>query len=336
MRYLLAILLLSNSYFLFAQTESLFDYLDAHADSLQFHLETDYRKLIRSKREKEFQPCLLRIVAGERTMEFPGKVRARGHIRLEVCSLPSLKIKLKKKGLRLEGFTDSLNKLKLIQQCSDGDVGLGYLQRERLAYQLWDSLGDHGHRTIPLHLRPRQKPERGKYVAPDVRALLIEEEKQLEARYGGRVLRTARASAGTLDSIAYAKLCLFNYLILNTDWAIYNLHNVEILALRNSRPIPIPYDFDYSGFVSTTYSLPNEQLDIKTVQEPHFLGRKVTPAALQIAAADFITRETAVRHLILTTDLLGKRDRKRILRRLDAFYEILHDEQDLLRLLRNG
>ena len=68
-------------------------------------------------------------------------------------------------------------------------------------------------------------------------------------------------------------MSVFQYMIGNTDWSIKALHNIKLITFDNSRrPIPIPYDFDQSGLVNASYTLPAEHLQIKSVRERVYNG----------------------------------------------------------------
>lgn len=304
---------------------SLFDSLETSGDTLVFQLDTDWRKLHNNKKKKAYQPLKLTVSGSKFTVSLPGRIRTRGNVRLAVCDNPSLKIKLDKEALLRAGFS-ALNDLKIVQQCKNSSLGLGYLRRERLAYELHAVYSQHHHRTVPIILRFPDRKE--------VQAFLIEEEDQFAARYG-QVLEPEIASTRGLHRPTYVNLCLFNYLVLNTDWQIFNLHNVELIADTTSgRLIPIPYDFDYSGFVATSYSVPREGLNLSSVQIPYWLGRNVTEEELRAGAAHFIDKRAEAEALIRNyPDLIGK-ERKRLLKRLADFHKVIGDERKLLRLLR--
>ncbi|MEO0734088.1 MAG: hypothetical protein AAFZ52_14730 [Bacteroidota bacterium] len=308
---------------------SLFDSLHASEAPYRIELATDWKKLIRRKADKAYQPLTLRVYGlGETPLEFPGRVRPRGHIRLSVCAYPSLKIKLKKEGLRKAGFSD-LNDLKLVLQCSSGEVGVGYHRREKLVYRLHAVYSDHTHRIVPIQLATTGSRQ------DSLRAFFIEDEEQIAARYGGRILAAKKLSVGALEREAYVNMCLFNYLILNTDWAVFNLHNVEFVTAGDSRDlICIPYDFDYSGFVGTGYAVPQPQLNLHSIYEPKWLGRGVTPEELLTAAAHFRERREAAVALIKTYPGLTSANQRRLLKRLEDFYRLLDKEKLLLKLLK--
>ncbi|MBB4078211.1 hypothetical protein GGR28_000812 [Lewinella aquimaris] len=310
MRYLFCWLLIGSLYA--GAQPSLFDELWECNDTVTIALETNTKRLLRNKKEKSYQPATVHI--NGRTLS--GRVRSRGHIRLEVCRFPSLKIKLDKTALDSLGFTE-LNDLKLVVQCSSHSAAEGYLRREKLIYDLHAMVSRYHHRTIPVHL----------YLGDRIlEAFLVEAEEQLAARYGAIVVESDQVSTRGLQREAYLNMCLFNYMVLNTDWNVFNLHNVECLQLTESRElIPIPYDFDYSGVVGTTYAVPHDAHNLRSVQQPKWLGRHVTEEELSAALLPFLdARARMVDHVNSCHDL-HPGHQKRILDRLTEFYELIEN-----------
>jgi hypothetical protein len=327
MRSSLTCVLLFFTVLLVAQA-SLFDELHQQGNVVDVALDTDWKNLLRNKRKKQYQPLRMTVYGLGDTLLFTGRIRSRGNIRLEVCQNPSLKIKLKKSQLRAAGFSD-LNDLKFVLQCSRGSAGEGYSIREQLVYELHAIYSDNYHRVVPLQVTPTQEPDQ------KLRAFMVEDEEQLAERYEGNVLKTKRASSAGLNRDAYVNMCLFNFLILNTDWHIANLHNVEFVAKKGElKMIPIPYDFDYSGFVGTSYAVPRDELDIGSIYVPTWLGKDVTPEELSAACAHFQSRQEAATKFLENYPGLDNRSRKRLLRRMKDFYDLLASEKKLMRLLR--
>lgn len=328
MRYLLVLFLpILTTVSLFAQS-SLFDVLHSRVDSVVIRLDTDWKSLMRGKQKKAYQPVVINISGLGEPLRFSGRIRSRGHVRLEACSNPSLKIKLNKEELVVAGFS-KLNDLKLVLQCSNGDVGNNYLVLEKLVYDLHGLYSEYYHRVCPLTLLP--VPEEDSPIS----AFLVEAEEQLAERYKGQLLDTKRASTRGLQREAYVNMCLFNYLVLNTDWHVFNLHNVEFLSPKGSTDIiPIPYDFDYAGFVNTSYAIPREELGISSVQVPRFLGKYVTEEEIRAAAEHFLARRPAAEAFLRDHPEINERDRRRLIKRLENFYEEIGSEKKLLRLIR--
>lgn len=307
---------------------SLFDELHQRGDSIKIALDTDWKQLIRQKAKKQYQPLTMTVSGLGEPLTFTGRVRSRGNVRLEVCQYPSLKIKLKKAQLRAAGFSN-LNDLKFVLQCSNSSTGAGYSIREQLVYDLHAVYSENHHRIVPMSLRPTEDK------SLVLRAFMVEDEEQLAARYEGSILKAKRASSGGLNRAAYVNMCLFNYLILNTDWFVYNLHNVEFVSKKGAiKLIPIPYDFDYSGFVGTSYAVPREELDLASIYVPMWLGKAVTPDELRATCAHFMAQRQTAEALITSYPELDKRSRKRLLKRLEVFYDLLENEKRLMRLLK--
>lgn len=305
---------------------SLFDSLYRSGDEIIVNLDTDWKRLMRKKKNKEYQPTRVAFANGDWQVAVAGKVRTRGHARLEACQYPSLKIKLKKDSLVAAGFS-KLNDLKMVLQCTPRALGEDYLRREKLVYELHSIVSDYTHRTIPAKLIVS--------TGDTISAFFVEAEEQLAAHYGSRVLESDRVSARGLHRPSYVNLCLFNYMILNCDWNIFNLHNVEFINPDSTLDlIPIPYDFDYSGFVGTSYSMPHESLGIKTVYEPLFLGRNITEEELKPVAQYYLTRRAELTQKLDEFPDLPPAERKRLNRRLENFFKTIENEKSLLRLLK--
>ena len=322
-----ALLLLAVLYFSALSAQgSLFDALHAESAGIEIRLETDWRKLVRTKKKKTYQPVVVTVTVGGKSHIFNGKLRSRGNVRLEVCQNPSLKLKLKKEELAAAGFND-LNDLKFVLQCSAGAQGLGYLSREQAVYDLHAVYSDYTHRTVPVSLNLNDKET--------ISAFLIEDQEQIAARLNARVLETRKLSTRGLRRTAYVNMCLFNYLILNTDWHVFNLHNLKFVSPDDGgRLIPVPYDFDYSGFVGAHYAIPREELSIGSVHVPKWLGKNVTPAEIKTGAEHYLARRALAEQLIREHPGLAERDRKRIMKRFKAFYRLLEDDKRLLRLIK--
>lgn len=310
-----------------AQT-SLFDHLHAQAASgIRLTFANDLDELQRGKYDKDYLPTTLQLQVGTApSLELSGQVRTRGNVRLKVCANPSLKVKLKKGALRAAGFSD-LNEWKIVLQCSNTKVGAGYLHRERFVYDLHALYSTYHHRTIPVTLTF------GPGTTEVIEGFLVEDEEQLALRYQSTILDAGRVSTQGIHRPSYVNMCLFSYLILNTDWHISNLHNVEFINPQGTNDlIPIPYDFDYSGFVGASYAVPRETLGIQSIYDPKWLGKNITYEELKPVIAHFEAVRPHATQLINETPDLENRDRQRMLKRLNAFHKILASE-DLLRLL---
>ena len=306
---------------LFAQ--SLFDSLYASGDTAVLDITTDWRTLLRNKEDKVYQPALVR--AGDRA--FSGRIRTRGNARLIQCRYPSVKIKLEKASLDSLGYARDMNDLKLVLQCSDNEIGRHYLRQERLVYLMHAIVSPYTHRTVPVRIRS---------VDGDLlEGFIIESEEQLSERYGAVIIERDKVSSRGLHRPTYLNMCLFNFLVLNTDWNVFNLHNVECLYSEELRAlVPIPYDFDYSGYVGASYAVPHEAHGQRSIYEPRWIGRHVKLAELKVAAAEYAAFRQPLYDLVDSYPDLRSSERRRLRDRLDDFYGLLADDRRLARMLR--
>ena len=299
---------------------SLFHSLHASPDTAVLTLATPWKSLVRGKEEKAYQS--LDLYLGGKV--YPGRIRTRGNARLRACRYPSLLIKLKKDALEAEGFSRR-NDLKLVIQCNESRSGAAYLHRERLLYALYREISPYHHRTIPVRVAVT--------TGDTLHGFLIEAEEDLEERYAARLLEGASLSTRGLDRDAYADLALFNYMILNSDWNIFNLHNVECLKVEERPlPVPIPYDFDYSGLVDAHYAEPRAGLGLVSVREPVYLGRHLSAEQLQEAGRRFLTRSDRLLAVLDAERSIDARHKAYMRDRLEAFFKELRDTETYQRL----
>jgi hypothetical protein len=82
-------------------------------------------------------------------------------------------------------------------------------------------------------------------------------------------------------------MMLFEYMIGNTDFSIWALHNVRIVQDRARRLYPVPYDFDLSGFVHAPYASPDPRIGIRSVLDRLYRGPCRTADEFEAAVASF-------------------------------------------------
>src|SRR5438477_9110718 len=73
---------------------------------------------------------------------------------------------------------------------------------------------------------------------------------------------------------------VFQYMIGNTDFAVTALHNIVLIQDSVGVVYPVPYDFDWSGVISTPYAFPDSRLPIRTVRQRLWRGTCRTPQEL--------------------------------------------------------
>jgi hypothetical protein len=317
------------------QEISLFDHLWNYGDSLpSVALDTDWKQLIRKKRRKEYQSLEMHVVEPDSSLiSFKGKVRSRGNMRKEVCYYPPVKIKLKKKELAKNGFSD-MNELKMVIQCKKGKIGESYLLKEALVYKLHEIIGPNSYQTkvVRLNLMKEKNDKDAQLLG-----FFIEHEEEIADRLNGRVIEEGRIADPIIDRDSYLKMCFFQYMILNTDWYIPNKHNLEFIKIEGEQNVQIiPYDFDYCGMVGTAYATPHTTRPIETVMEPYFDGKNVTEEEARNMAAYFLSKKEELLATCRNFTLLEERKREEVERQLMDFFKTLENEKLVLRVFVSG
>ena len=125
-------------------------------------------------------------------------------------------------------------------------------------------------------------------------------------------------------------VAIFEYMIGNLDWGVPVNHNTRLILAKDdssARPYVIPYDFDYSGFVSTDYALPPENLDVQNVQERLYRGFARPLAEINGVLGIFQGKKDTIYSLINHFSMLTSKSKKDLTGYLDDFYKTISDPQ---------
>ena len=83
-----------------------------------------------------------------------------------------------------------------------------------------------------------------------------------------------------IDAASGARFALFEDMISNYDWSMRAgpkgtecCHNARLMSATPGAPlIPVPYDFDFSGLVDTSYATPPEGIPVNDVRQRDYRG----------------------------------------------------------------
>lgn len=317
-----------------AGSPSLFDFFYQQQDSLPIlRLETDWGQLVKEKLAEEYLPGVLRAQGQDgKAVEMAVSLRARGNARKQVCLFPPIKIKATKKQLAALGLHPE-RKLKLVLPCQTGKKHEDRLLKEALAYQLYEAIYPIHHRTKIIRLEAWQKGKE-KYA---FYALLVEDESELAGRVQGKIAKQSQIRTIDLEREAYVRMCFFQYMIANTDWTVPNSHNLQVLQLPGyEKLIPVPYDFDFAGFVDADYAIPRSTLPIDDVTERLFLGKYVTREEALECAKFYVSRKERLFQICRDFTLLQDKSNDWAQAFLSGFFDVLEDEQLVLKTFAAG
>ena len=162
--------------------------------------------------------------------------------------------------------------------------------------------------------------------------LLIEDEGDMSRRNGARIATIRGGTFGDMDPLQMQIMSVFAYMLGNTDWSLYSLHNVRMMLTSDGRYVPVPYDFDWSGVVYARYAKPDPRLGIKTVQDRLYRGPCYSPADLAPVLAKFSEQRNAVNQLYARLPL-DDGYRRRATDYYKEFFDIIADQRQVRREL---
>ncbi|MCK4701007.1 MAG: hypothetical protein KAT38_11745, partial [Bacteroidales bacterium] len=125
----------------------------------------------------------------------------------------------------------------------------------------------------------------------------------------------------------------------NTDWSVPGRHNLKLLKLNDHlkvTPFVVPYDFDYSGFVNTFYSIPGERLGIDDVRERLFQGICCTCEEYETTIQEFLDKKDSIYQTILEFEYFEDRTRNEVLTYIDEFFSIIESDNLISRNIINS
>jgi hypothetical protein len=297
-------------------------------EPLEFTLAADFKQVFRSRdtlNVKTHKATLSVKDSSGNLVTIPIEVAPRGHFRLrnEVCNFPPIKLIFPKSGLKGTPFAGQ-NSLKLGTHCQQRDKDYHeYPVREHATYEVLNMLTDASFKSrlasvtyVPAGDEKEQMTRIG---------LLIEDEDDVAKRIGGRIQTVRGGSFADMDQEQAALISVFAYFVGNTDFSLWSLHNVRLVATSDGRYVPVPYDFDWSGVVYARYAKPHPTLGLKTVQERLFRGPCLTPADFAPVFAKFNAQRTAIRDLYARLPLENDY-RKRVADYYDEFYDTIGNQ----------
>ncbi len=299
----------------------------------QLHLQTNITHLIDHKNtEEQHSAKIVLNQADKQKIEGSITVAARGKTRKNYCDIPPLKIRFTDDqliGLNLSLF----NTIKLVSPCKTAESHQDLVLREYLCYKLYSILSPESFdaHLVQVHLT---NTENGETIAPHY-SFFIEPIKSLRQRLSAERFPKDQ-KLKTLDKKNYSRLSLFQFMIGNTDWNVLNQHNLHYVTLKGrNAPVPIPYDFDYSGLVNSDYAKPHPNLPVKNVRERLFQCRIKDHKLLEADIVVFKNKKEEIINTVNDFDLLTETSRNYMTEYILSFYEIIESE-DPIQLLNSN
>jgi hypothetical protein len=307
-------------------------------EPLAFTLTADFR-LVNKERNpdnKKSFPAVLTAQDAKGPQDIPIKIGSRGHFRLMVrnCDFVPIRLDLPRGNETAGTIFEGQTTLKLGTHCRGDRDYDNYTLKEYLTYRLFNMV-------TPLSFRARlaratyvdektKKPVTSRY------SIFIEHENDVARRFGGRIVELPRITFNDLDAPTLNRMMLFEYMIGNTDFSIWALHNVRIVQDRNRKLFPVPYDFDLSGLVHAPYAAPDPRIGIRSVLDRLYRGPCRTTDEFEEAAESFRSKRADMFTLLESMRDLEPLARGEAKTYLESFFRTIERPESIKRQFVNG
>jgi len=302
------------------------------AEPLEFTLTTNLKAVDKDRgTDRHYHPAVLSFSGPDHapaTLNI--RVITRGIFRLKptTCWFPPLLLVLPKKAAAATVFGHR-NKLKLVTYCRNKDDYEQYVVQEYLIYRMYNLLTP---RSFRVRLaRVTYADSAGKETAVTRYGFLIEDDRELAERNRAKVVATKGMLQDEIDSTNMAMVAVFQYMIANTDWSVWGLHNIKLLADSIGVVYAVPWDFDWSGVIAPPYAKPDARLPIQSVRQRLFRGSCRTADELAAVFAPFQAKKDSIYSLYQNEPALTPKSREQTLRYYDEFYKTISDPRAIKR-----
>ncbi|MEZ5961377.1 MAG: hypothetical protein R3C30_13275 [Hyphomonadaceae bacterium] len=271
---------------------------------------------------------------------FDMELSARGFSRRTrgICQFPPLRINLSgPRDSRRETIMRGQNRLKLVTRCRSGATYEQLIVLEYLTYRLYNEITPLSYRVRPVRTTYRDTAGRRREEVQF--NFLIEDVDDLASRNGLEAIdvQSGEVPSSQLNPMQASIVGMFQYMIGNLDWDMVQgppgeecCHNGKLLAASETarqNVMPVPYDFDYSGFVNAPYAVPPEGAPIRQVRQRYYRGlcrfNEQAPAAAEL----FRARRDRLYAVIDAETRLTDSRRAAAREYIESFFEILDDPQ---------
>lgn len=306
---------------------STFDRFFETDEPLHITLEFDIKDFQRTRADEEYTDArLLHYINDTCYIPFEVRLRTRGIFRKSHCYIPPFWMNIRKENIRAEGL-EGVTKMKIVTHCMRKDFYQDYVLKEYLAYKLYNIISPYSFRVRLLYITYVDKGRNDKIY--EGWAFAIEPKELLAKRLDAVYIDNDELSMHHMNDSIMDRLCLFNYMLGNTDYSIAGCHNIKIFMLKERDPqgyIPVPYDFDFTGFVNTIYATPAANTNIAKVTQRFYTGPCRTDEEYQAAIDEFRKHSDEMHRIMQTFEHMSLKEKLEMLRFVESFFDVIESE----------
>lgn len=286
---------------------------------LHITITTDIRNLLAEKKSlKDVDALITGKLSDSSEIKETIKIRPRGHFRKENCYLSSLMLLFNSNPSNKLAY---LKNLKMVAPCSKSSSDEQFLLKEYHTYKMYNILTELSFRVRLLRVTYVDSKKNVNTFTQY--AFLLEDIDALARRNNHRQKKAISYSPAGTHRYQTTLMCIYQYMIGNTDWSIPNYHNIKLVVPRrdsNSVPLPIPYDFDMTGVVNPPYAGTSPIFEIEKVTDRLYRGFPVTIEEVQTVVDLFLQKEKEILGSIYSFNLLNRKSKHEMAYFLHGFF----------------
>lgn len=261
----------------------------------------------------------------------PVSLRARGNFRRAKCYFPPIKMKIKKSQYKNTVFNGNKS-LKLVLPCRTDDAKNDNIIKEYLAYKIYELISPYHFKTRRVNVEFTE-PKGRKVKTFSLKGFLIEDDSKLAKRFEGKVVEQFIHPLA-MQHLTSVQHSFFQYMIGNTDFSISYQHNGKLLFAEKVF-LPLPYDFDMTGWVNPSYGFGNPTLDLSSLTERRYRGFKRDKEVFDTVRNQFIGTKDQITSLVKSFELEfdSKKQYETMFGFMEEFFEIIEDDSKFKKLI---
>lgn len=300
--------------------------LFASAEPLRVTIKGPLPQIMRSRTQDRMPGSL--TVAGSNAA-IPVTLSARGLTRRQpdICPFPPLWVRFPAPPSAPSVFAGQRS-LKLVSHCRNSASFQQHVLLEYAAYRMFNVLSPASFRVRLAsidYVDDSGKPMISRY------GFFVENLWDVAKRNGMQEAKLpARIPTTALDPDAAALGALYQHMLANHDWSMRAgppgdecCHNFKLIAPARgvaAGVVPVPYDFDFSGFVNAPYATAPDVLKLSSVRQRKYRGYCTLNNQLLAAAVKFNAAKPAMIAALASTPGLEQRTNASATAYLDGFF----------------
>lgn len=309
---------------LLGQIEQPSDQLFKEQAPLEIKLSYSNKELNKNTNDSVFINTSMAYLEEGKWKDIQVDLRARGNFRRNQCYFPPVKMKLKKKDYTGTLF-DGNKSMKLVLPCKIESENNDNVLQEFIAYKIYEQISPYHFKTRRVNIQFSEQKKK-KTVEFNLEGFLIEDDKRVAKRHDGKVFERFIPPQG-MQHITSIQNAFFQFLIGNTDFSMVYQHNGKLLFV-DKEIIPLPYDFDMSGWVNPSYAVVNQTLGIDSVKDRKYRGFKRERQYFDLVRQEYLAKKETLFNIVSSFEdaFSDPKEFKSMIDFLESFFDILEDD----------